>query len=123
MRYCFDIDGVIALTEGTGYHDSRPNERVISRINELYAEGHEIVLHTARGMGTLDGDLWAVHQTWYEFTIHQMRSWGLHFHQLFLGKPYADVYVDDKGLNVDDWSPTDGEGLMAAAALTHIGAA
>jgi len=107
MRYCFDIDGVIALTTGTDYHGSAPNEPVIERINQLYADGHEIVLHTARGMGTLEGDLNAVHDTWYEFTVYQMRSWGLSFHQLFLGKPYADVYVDDKGLNIEGFDVSD----------------
>lgn len=103
MRYCFDIDGVICTSEGTRYHDARPHTEVIARINELHASGHTIVLHTARGMGTLDGDLERVHATWYRFTHDQMRKWGLRFDELVLGKPWADVYVDDKGVGFDLW--------------------
>ena len=103
MRYCFDIDGVIADSQGTDYHGARPMTATIQRINRLYDEGHTIVLHTARGMGTLDGDLERVHATWYDFTVDQMKGWGLRFHELFLGKPYADVYVDDKGVGFDLW--------------------
>ena len=103
MRYCFDIDGVICDSEGTNYREARPKREVIERINELFHEGHTIVLNTARGMGTLDGDLQAVHDTWYAFTHDQMKGWGLHFHQLVLGKPWADVYVDDRGIGFDRW--------------------
>ena len=103
MRYCFDIDGVIAITRGTDYRASEPNRETIERINALYDAGHTIVLHTARGMGTLEGDLSRVHQVWFDFTFQQMRTWGLRFHELFLGKPWADVYVDDKGVRFDDW--------------------
>lgn len=103
MRYCFDIDGVICDTEGTNYQNATPNRQVIDRINALHRAGHTIVLNTARGMGSLDGDIDRVHATWYRFTLHQMRMWGLHFHELVVGKPWADLYVDDKGMAFDDW--------------------
>jgi len=102
-RYCFDIDGVICHTQGTSYRESTPNREVIERINELFRAGHTIVLQTARGMGTLDGDIGKVHESWYDFTLQQMRSFGLLFHELFLGKAYADVYVDDKAIGFDLW--------------------
>lgn len=102
-RWCFDIDGVICHTQGLNYESAEPDHDVIERINRLYDAGDEIVLQTARGMGTLEGDLARVHERWYEFTLKQMRGFGLRFHALFLGKTHADVYVDDKGLNVLDW--------------------
>jgi hypothetical protein len=103
VRYCFDIDGVICHTEGTDYHASSPNPEVIARINDLFEAGHTIVLQTARGMGTLEGDLARVHEAWYDFTFEQMKGFGLHFHALFLGKAFADVYVDDKGIGFERW--------------------
>ena len=103
MRYCFDIDGVICFTEGTDYHSAVPNREAIERINALYDQGHTIVLQTARGMGTLDGDLGKVYATWYQVTYDQMESFGLRFHELFLGKTHADVYIDDKGQNSVEW--------------------
>lgn len=103
MRYCFDIDGVICHTDGLDYGNARPNRPVIERINELYDEGHTIVLQTARGMGTLNGDVPRVYEVWYELTFNQMTEFGVRFHQLFMGKTHADVYVDDKGINSVDW--------------------
>ena len=103
MRYVFDIDGVICHSEGTDYFGATPKLEVIDRINRLYDAGHTIVLNTARGMGTLNGDLEKVYATWYDFTHTQMTGWGLRFHELVLGKPWADVYVDDKGVGFDLW--------------------
>lgn len=103
MRYCFDIDGVICFTEGLDYRNARPNPEAIRRINALYDEGHVIALQTARGMGTLDGDLARVYETWFQVTLEQMKAFGVRFHELYLGKTHADVYVDDKGQNSVDW--------------------
>lgn len=113
MRYCFDIDGVICFTDGLDYENARPNTAAIERINALFDAGHTIVLQTARGMGTLNGDVPKVYEVWYETTFRQMEAFGLRFHQLFLGKTHADVYVDDKGQNSVDWL----EGQMPA----HLG--
>jgi hypothetical protein len=33
---------------------------------------------------------------WGEMTETQLRSWGCKFHQLLLGKPNADYYIDDR---------------------------
>lgn len=103
MRYCFDIDGVICHTDGLDYGNATPNRDAIERINALHDQGHTIVLQTARGMGTLNGDLARVHETWYQLTFDQMVGFGLRFHELYLGKTHADVYVDDKGQNSVDW--------------------
>lgn len=115
MRYCFDIDGVICHTEGLDYGSAVPNPPAIERINALYDEGHTIVLQTARGMGTLNGDVKRVYETWYDLTHEQMTRFGVRFHQLYLGKTHADVYVDDKGQNSVDW--------LAGASPAHLAAA
>jgi hypothetical protein len=30
-------------------------------------------------------------------------SWGALYHDLILGKPYADHYIDDKSIDLFDW--------------------
>ncbi len=35
----------------------------------------------------------------YELTKEQLDSWGVKYHDLFLGKPQGDLYIDDKGIN------------------------
>ena len=40
----------------------------------------------------------------YIFTKTQIKSWGLKFHKLIMGKPSYDIYVDDKCYNVkNNW--------------------
>jgi len=95
MIYCFDIDGTICTDTKGDYPQAQPIPTVIARIGRLHAEGHEIILHTARG--TLTGI------DWWELTDRQLHDWGVSYHKLILGKPAADVYIDDKGVNVADW--------------------
>ena len=105
MRYNVDIDGTICYPgEGDGrYTLAIPRWDRIQIINKLYDEGHEIIYNTARGMGTFENDRDAAKDKYYEFTIEQLNSWGCKYHALFLGKPAADYYIDDKGINSEDF--------------------
>ncbi|HRQ80253.1 MAG TPA: hypothetical protein PKZ97_03970 [Azospirillaceae bacterium] len=95
MRYCFDIDGTLCTNTEGAYEEAKPLAAVIARVNRLYDEGHEILLCTARGSTTgID---------WRELTERQMAAWGVKYHALFMGKPTADLYVDDKAINVAEW--------------------
>ena len=44
-----DIDNTICNTENSDYHNSKPRQEQIDKINKLHDEGHEIVYWTARG--------------------------------------------------------------------------
>lgn len=95
MRYCFDIDGTLCTNTEGAYEEAKPFPNVIARVNQLYAEGHQILLCTARGSTTgID---------WRELTERQMAAWGVKYHALFMGKPTADLYVDDKAINIAQW--------------------
>jgi hypothetical protein len=39
----------------------------------------------------------------YEMTFHQLNRWGCKFHKLVLGKPSGDYYIDDKGINANEF--------------------
>jgi CMP-N,N'-diacetyllegionaminic acid synthase len=94
QRFVFDIDGVIAIKrEDLDYSLARPNEEMIQIINRLYDFGNEIVLFTARGFVTK--------KDWYAITEKQMADWHVKYHDLLMGKPNADYYVDDKNLSLD----------------------
>jgi cytidyltransferase-like protein len=96
MRYCFDIDNTICETDGGKYKEAKPKNHIISKINELYDQGHYIILMTARGKSSgID---------WTSFTDEQMKAWGVKHHELVMNvKPNADLFIDDKGINVKDW--------------------
>lgn len=87
--FCFDIDGVIAtITRDNDYRLAKPIPSTIEMINRLFDAGNHITLFTARGSVT--GKDWAT------LTSEQMVAWGVKHHQLLLGKPAADYYIDDK---------------------------
>ena len=43
------------------------------------------------------------HKDMYDLTYNQLKSWGCKFHHLIMGKPAGDVYIDDKGINDNDF--------------------
>ena len=40
---------------------------------------------------------------WTETTLQQFDKWGVKYHDLKMGKPQYDVFIDDKNMNVKDW--------------------
>jgi len=94
-KFCFDIDGVIAtLTPGNDYSKAMPIEDNIKLINKLFDSGNTIILHTARGFVT--------GINWESVTKQQLEKWGVLYHQLYLGKPAADYYIDDRMISIED---------------------
>lgn len=93
FKICFDIDGVIAAgTEETVYSDEAgwayekctPIRSTIETIRILRGEGHQIILMTAR----YESDL--------EVTKEWLSTHGVPYDRLIMGKPNADLYIDDK---------------------------
>lgn len=93
--YIVDIDNTICHTENSQYSLSRPFMDRIAKINELYNQGNRIIYWTARG-GNSGID-------WSEFTKTQLDSWGCCYHELRLGKPVYDIWVDDKAINSEEY--------------------
>ena len=54
-------------------------------------------------MGRFKNSRMYAHREFYDFTQRQLNSWGCKFHELHLGKPSGDHYIDDKGINSDDF--------------------
>lgn len=95
MKYCFDIDGTICNNTYGKYEDAKPFLDVIKKINTLYDAGNEIIFFTARGTTTgID---------WSELTKSQLVAWGVKHHEIILNKPDADLFIDDKGVDIIDF--------------------
>ena len=99
MIYVFDIDNTICKTENSDYIQSAPYVDRIAEINELYYAGHTVIYQTARGMGRANNNVLESYKLFYDLTRRQLDSWGAKHHDLIMGKPAGDVYVDDKGMN------------------------
>jgi hypothetical protein len=101
MIIYIDIDETICHhpyedeTTDRDYTRAEPLYENIEKGNSLFDEGHTIVYWTARGTTTgLD---------WRELTEEQFKNWGVKYHDLKFGKPYYDLFIDDKNMNVSDW--------------------
>ena len=104
MKYVIDIDGTICdKPENSDYDSSYPKRDRIAKINKLYDEGHQIIYLTARGMGRYGDNVNLAKARFFELTQLQLNEWGCKYHQLVLGKPSGDYYIDDKGMNDNEF--------------------
>jgi len=102
--YVIDIDGTICdWEEGRDYTLSQPFPQRIKDINDLYDEGHTVIYFTARGMGRFGGNVDKAVEAFYAITESQLDRWGCKYHKLILGKPSADYYIDDKGIEANEF--------------------
>ena len=117
MKYCFDLDGTICDTpmrpsdNKPGYLEATPFPFMVEQVNRLFDEGHKIIIMTARGRGSgID---------WTQLTIKQLDMWGVKYHELepMFHKPTADLFIDDKGISVEEWKKTvpPKKGIIAGA--------
>jgi len=88
-----DIDGVICTNTWGNYEKAEPIPENINKVNELYQSG-KVVLWTARGR--LTG------KDWRQLTERQLKKWGVKYHELRFDKPFYDVIIDDRGVNMDE---------------------
>jgi hypothetical protein len=96
MVIYIDIDDTICLSPNKpDYTDSTPIVENIKKANLLYEMGHTIIYWTARG--TLSGIDWS------EVTHKQFEEWGVKYHEIKFGKPYYDLFIDDKNINSKNW--------------------
>ena len=117
MKYCFDLDHTICDTpsdpdgHNVRYWDSTPYPFMVEQVNRLYDEGHYIIIYTARGRGS--------GKDWTELCKEHFKKWGLKYHELepMFHKPNADIFIDDKGINVEEWRKTvpPKKGIIAGA--------
>jgi hypothetical protein len=92
MTIYVDIDETICTTpKDRDYNKSKPLYDRIEKINDLYNKGHTIIYWTARGTTTgID---------WRKLTEQQLNKWLVKYHELHLGKPVYDLFIDDKNIN------------------------
>ena len=103
MIYVFDIDGTICSDSYGNYDHAVPLVKRIRQNNNLFDSGHTIIYFTARGMGRTQNNVVESYKMFYDFTAKQLEKWGVLYHDLFMGKPQGNIYVDDKGVKDDDF--------------------
>lgn len=95
MQIIIDIDGTICTEERTYSRSlAKPLPYAKESVNKLYKAGHTIIFYSAR--------------TWMEFemTTDWLHKNGFKYHQLVLGKPIGDVWIDDRAIGFKSWEET-----------------
>lgn len=93
MTLCFDIDNTIMFTsyeDGT-YRVIGYNTPLIAKIKEMQKKGHTIILYTGR------------HWNHLEITLSQLQPTGINYSSLVMGRPVADLYIDDRALKPEEF--------------------
>lgn len=100
-RICFDIDNTLLnYPEVPGdYSTCTPIKRNVDFLNFLKDNGHYIILYTARRMKTFGGNLGKVLCDTGKITLDSLNKHGIAYDEIYFGKPYADMYIDDLSAN------------------------
>ena len=101
MLIFVDIDNTICYYDkphNLDYNSAKPYKKRIEKINKLYDEHNTIVYWTARGTRT--------GINWYQITQKQLKQWNCKYHELRLGKPAYDLFIDDKNINSEVYFQT-----------------
>ena len=76
-------------------------KKAIKILNHLFDNGHIIKIHTARYMGRNNDKIKNRKET-YNKISKQLKKFGIKYHKLFISKPSADIYIDDKGYGYNE---------------------
>lgn len=106
MRICIDLDGVICQLKkksGEDYATLEPVDGAVKKLQSLKKAGHYIIIYTARRMKTHQGNQGKVVADIGLLTIHWLQQHQIPYDEIYFGKPWADVYLDDNALRFEIW--------------------
>ena len=97
LRIVVDLDGVICQLKRPfeSYADVEPKMDTIRLMKEWRKQGHYIIIHSARHMKTCKGDVSEVVRRVGDETTNWLKKWEVPYDEIFFGKPYGDIYIDD----------------------------
>lgn len=126
MRIVIDIDGTICETKKPRqtYDQLRVNPGAAEKIKALKAEGHYIILQTARHMKTTGGDVAKVIEKVGKITEDWLKANGIVYDEIHFGKPYNQILIDDRAFVFEGWGSFepkdfDGEQVNLVVDLYH----
>lgn len=105
-RLVIDLDDTICFPNHKAkdsfhkYRQAKPNKEVIDALKLLHSNGWYIIIHTARRMVTHKGDVKKIIADVGALTKDWLEEHEVPYNELVFGKPYGDIYVDDKNMKI-----------------------
>lgn len=114
MRIVIDLDGTICEIKKTNqsYEDVKPLPGAVEKIAQLRSHGHYVIIQTARNMVTCESNLGKVMKNVGLVTLNWLKKYAVEYDEIYFGKPYGDIYIDDHALRFDDWKYLETEKLQ-----------
>lgn len=106
-RICFDLDNTLVTHPDTpgDYTTVRPITQNIKYAQFLQSLGCTVIIYTARRMKTHNGNVGAIVSDVGKTTLDTIDKYKIPCDELYFGKPYAHVYIDDLAYNAFDDFP------------------
>jgi capsule biosynthesis phosphatase len=100
-RFCFDLDNtLVSYPKISGdYSTVEPIQKNVEYLRFLKESGHYIIVYTARRMKTHNGNIGSIVADIGKVTIETLSKFNIPYDELIFGKPHADFYIDDLGVN------------------------
>jgi dTDP-glucose pyrophosphorylase len=106
LKFVLDLDNTL-VTYPNNYKDYSTVEKMnflTNFIKKLKSEGHYIIINTARNMVTSGNNPGKVMKNVGLTTLTNLKELGIEYDEIHFGKPYGDIYIDDKAFNTFDLS-------------------
>lgn len=101
-RFCFDVDNTLFSFSGGNYKDIKPISKNIELLRKLFNDGHTVILYTARGNLTFSNNIGLINTNVLPVLFETLKKYDIPYHEIYLGKPHADFYIDDLAVNSFD---------------------
>lgn len=104
LRVCFDLDNtLVSFPKIFGdYTTVEPITKNINILRHLKQMGHTIIIYTARRMKSHKGCVGKIMSDIGKITFDTLEQYDIPYDEIYFGKPYANVYIDDLALNCFD---------------------
>ncbi len=104
LRVCFDLDNTLVTYCKTigDYSTVSPIIKNIQYARYLKRLGHIIIIYTARNMKIQNSNIGKILSNIGKITMDTITKFDIPCDELYFGKPYAHVYIDDLAINPYD---------------------
>ena len=117
LRVVFDLDNTIFTypTQYKDYSTVKPIQHIKNLMQLLKSKGHDIIIHTARKMITCNDNVGKVIKMVGQTTLESLDKFKIPYDELYFGKPWGDIYIDDKAFNTYDKNLSEQIGFFEGA--------